>query len=391
MEYRMPDYYNDFQCIAGDCPCTCCSGWGIYIDDKTYEKYNDCDADRREYILKHIDEEEQCFKYCNGRCSFLNENNLCDLIIHAGEDMLCDTCRRYPRHFEIYGDFIEAALSMSCPVAAKMIIERKKPDKFKIRTTDKKSSATKEVDTRLLNALFVVRKDIFEIAQNRNKRIDQRMRDVLFVASQAQEVIYKYERMQVKIPFLADKIMKQATVCSKICPKSTKTPRALENRYYLMKEYYNMLLGLEMINDEWPALINDVASTLYIDMTQADYIEYSKQYEEYMRDWEYEYEHIFMYFIYTYFLGGVYDYNIIGMVKLSILSTMFIREMSLANYVKKKKENKNQTVKQSVNERIENAYLYSRQVEHSDDNLLSLEGVLTAHPLCSTEKIASIL
>lgn len=387
MEYRMPDYYNEFKCIAGDCPCTCCSGWGIYIDDRTYEKYNDSDATAKTYIMKHIDQDEQCFKTCDGRCSFLNADNLCDLIIHEGEDMLCDTCRRYPRHFEIYGEWIEAALSMSCPVVAKMIIDRKKPDKFKVRTSDKKTSNAKEVDKRLLNILLDVRKDIFAIAQDRTKRIDQRMRDILFVASQVQEIIYKYERMRVKVPFIADKLLKQATDCSKICPRSATTPKALENRYQLMQEYASMLLGLEMINDEWPALVNDVVETLYSGITQDLYVEYSKNFEVFLGDAEYEYEHILVYFLYTYFLGGVYDGNIIGMVKLAILSTMFIREMSLAGFVKACKDGKKQTNLQ----RIGNAYLYSRQVEHSDDNLLSLEGILTAHPLCSTDKMASIL
>lgn len=387
MEYRMPDYYNDFKCIAGECPCTCCSGWGIYIDDRTYEKYNDSEATTKAYIMKHIDQDEQCFKNCNGRCSFLNDDKLCELIIHEGEDMLCDTCRRYPRHFEIYGEWIEAALSMSCPVVARMIIDRKRQDKFKVRTSDKKTGNAKEVDKRLLNVLLDVRKDIFAIAQDRTKRIDQRMRDILFVASQVQEIIYKYERMRVKVPFIADKLLKQATACSKICPRSTTTPKALENRYQLMQEYASMLLGLEMINDEWPALVNDVVETLYSGITQDLYVEYSKNFDTFLEDVEYEYEHIFVYFLYTYFLGGVYDGNIIGVVKLAILSTMFIREMSLADFVKDCRAGK----KQTIDKRIENAYLYSRQVEHSDDNLLSLEGILTAHPLCSTDKMASIL
>lgn len=387
LEYRMPDYYNEFECIAGDCPCTCCSGWGVYIDDRTYEKYKDCDADRKEYIMKHVDDDEQCFKICDGRCSFLNDDKLCDLIIREGESMLCDTCRRYPRHFEIYGNQIEAALSMSCPVVARMIIDRKRVDKFKVRSTDKKTNTAKKFDKRLLSILMEVRKDIFAIAKDRTKRIDQRMRDILFVTGRVQEVIYKYEKMPVKVPILADKLLKQATEFSKICPKSTTTTNALSNRYHLMKEYLDMLLGLEMINDEWPALVNDIVEILYTGCTEEQYIQAAKQYEEFLADYEYEYEHILVYFLYTYFLGGVYDGNIIGMVKMSIFSTMFIREMSLADFYRNRKKRK----KQTVDKRIEHAYLYSRQIEHSDENLLSLEGILTAHPLCSVDKMASIL
>ncbi len=39
MLYTIPDYYNEFSCIAGDCPDTCCAGWQIVIDEKSQKKY----------------------------------------------------------------------------------------------------------------------------------------------------------------------------------------------------------------------------------------------------------------------------------------------------------------------------------------------------------------
>ena len=35
----MPDYSEGFRCIAGKCRHSCCIGWEIDIDEKTYEKY----------------------------------------------------------------------------------------------------------------------------------------------------------------------------------------------------------------------------------------------------------------------------------------------------------------------------------------------------------------
>lgn len=391
MEYRMPDYYNDFKCIAGACPCTCCSGWGIYIDDRTYEKYNDSEATTKAYIMKHIDQDEQCFKNCNGRCSFLNDDKLCELIIHEGEDMLCDTCRRYPRHYELYGDMIEAALSISCPVVAKMIIDRPELDKFKVRETDKQSAVSKEVDKKLLQTLMMIRKEIFAIAMERDIDLDQRMREILVLSDKCQSALYKYDKTRFKVSMLGDRLKKQIgdflqTQKQMVFEKNrnVKAEANYRKRYQLMKQYADMLLGLEMINDEWPSLVNNVIDTLYINMTEDAYIANAKAFHEYVADVEYEYEHIFVYFLYTYFLGGVYDSNIMGMVKLSVLSTLFIREMSFAEWM-----NKNKQI--DVEARIRNCYLYSRQVEHSDDNLLSLEGILTAHPLCSVENMISIL
>ena len=35
---RYPDYYDQFTCLAGSCPDTCCGQWEIVIDEKTYSK-----------------------------------------------------------------------------------------------------------------------------------------------------------------------------------------------------------------------------------------------------------------------------------------------------------------------------------------------------------------
>ncbi len=40
MKIYAPAYYRDFKCIANKCKNSCCkAGWGIEIDDDTYELY----------------------------------------------------------------------------------------------------------------------------------------------------------------------------------------------------------------------------------------------------------------------------------------------------------------------------------------------------------------
>ena len=39
MEYIRPDYYDEFSCIGGACPDTCCSGWQIVIDKESQDRY----------------------------------------------------------------------------------------------------------------------------------------------------------------------------------------------------------------------------------------------------------------------------------------------------------------------------------------------------------------
>ena len=39
MILRVPDYYEEFSCIASRCKDSCCAGWEIDIDEESYEYY----------------------------------------------------------------------------------------------------------------------------------------------------------------------------------------------------------------------------------------------------------------------------------------------------------------------------------------------------------------
>ena len=56
MKEYIPDYYKDFQCIADKCKDSCCIGWEIMIDSKSYKKYHNVkgefrDPDYKESLL----------------------------------------------------------------------------------------------------------------------------------------------------------------------------------------------------------------------------------------------------------------------------------------------------------------------------------------------------
>ncbi len=394
MEFRMPSYYNSFACIADKCPDTCCAGWAIVIDEKTLQSYKDMPGEAGEYIRDKVDFEEEIYKRCGERCAFLNDCNLCDLIINQGEDKLCKTCTRYPRHFEEYGDLVEAALSMSCPVAAGLIIDNPDKDSFKIRVDESRNKGEK-VDERLLNTLLRIRKLIFAITGDRTKSIDQRMQEILLLVDKVQPLIFDYERLGAKrklnvfskdifkrIDDILDKYQKELAEQSKA--GASGKGKHKKRGYQLIREYIDMFLGLENINEAWPKTMGEVISTLYHRHTPEEYRELKAEFIEYMKDREYEHEHILNYFIYTYFLGGVYDYNILGMVKLAVVSTLIIREMGMAKWLQEDK-------KLTVEHQLYAAYSYSRQVEHSQDNQLAFEGILTAHPKFYTENIITAL
>ena len=114
MRYTVPDYYKKFQCLAGACPATCCSGWQIVIDEKSLAKYRKAKGNFGNRIRNSVNWKEDTFlQYEKKRCAFLNEDNLCDMHIEAGPEMMCATCRKYPRHIE---EFENERLRCPCPV-----------------------------------------------------------------------------------------------------------------------------------------------------------------------------------------------------------------------------------------------------------------------------------
>ena len=115
-----PDYYREFKCKAGSCQHTCCSGWVIGIDEKSMERFGkepdivskitDCRFDMGE----------------DGRCPFLRDDNLCEMIIDYGEDFLCDICREHPRFYNGVDGHIEAGVGLVCEAACDLVLDAEK-------------------------------------------------------------------------------------------------------------------------------------------------------------------------------------------------------------------------------------------------------------------------
>ena len=87
MIVRVPDYFSEFSCIAGDCKDSCCLGWEIDIDEDSYEYYQTLPGEVGERLRKGMYETEDGghgirTNNC-GRCIMLNDKNLCDLYIAA--------------------------------------------------------------------------------------------------------------------------------------------------------------------------------------------------------------------------------------------------------------------------------------------------------------------
>lgn len=116
-------------------------------------------------------------------CPFLNKDNLCKLQLEYGEDYLSQTCSTYPRQTYSVGKIFERSMTLTCPVAAEMILFNEEPMKFEfVDVLDKVHSKHGRIHiTRLPvvddeDELFCeVQITMISILQERRFSIDQRL------------------------------------------------------------------------------------------------------------------------------------------------------------------------------------------------------------------------
>ena len=365
MRYVKPYYYDEFRCIADKCPDTCCAGWQIVIDEDTLDKYSK-EKDEFSYRLKNsIDWAEGVFFQNNGRCAMLNDNNLCDLVTAKGEGALCKTCHMYPRHIEEYEGVREFSLSLSCPVAARMILEEENKLQFKIEEDDKLDPLEEEFedfDFFMHTQLEGVRDVLFGIIQNRELQVDTRMTYIMDIAKKSQEAVDEQEVYRL------EDIAEEYKTCGSNLAKESISD---EERFEKVKSAYELFKELEVLREDWPEIIEDLKKNLYNGNSE----DYYKIREEFYNDfvskisferWEIFKEQLLMFFVYTYFLGAVYDDCVYSKLALSTFSVGFIEEIIISEWIKQGKS-------MTFDRCIEISYRYAREVEHSDDNLNILE------------------
>lgn len=103
--------------------------------------------------------------------------------------MMCATCRKYPRHIEIFDNEREISLSMSCPAVAKLILEKEEKVAFKTAQDDKCDPEDEAFDIFLYSVLQDTRSLLQSFLQNREESVFLRMQKVLALAHDVQNRI----------------------------------------------------------------------------------------------------------------------------------------------------------------------------------------------------------
>lgn len=188
MLIRVPDYFEEFHCLAGACPHSCCIGWEVVVDDGTAARYREVPGPLGEKLraaLRQDEEGDLCFPLDGGRCPFLDGENLCEIHRQLGEEATSVTCREHPRFTEDYGPFREITLSASCPKVNDLLLGSGAPLTFHTMETPE---AEEEGDP-WLSDLVPLRDHMIEVLQNRALPLRQRLGRFLELAARAQALL----------------------------------------------------------------------------------------------------------------------------------------------------------------------------------------------------------
>ena len=344
--YMISEYFKEtFQCIADKCEHSCCIGWEIDIDEDSYDYYMGIEGAFGERLKEQTvteDGEHSFVLRKNGWCPFLDQNKLCDIYSELGEEALCEVCTEYPRFVVEYGDVREKSLSVSCEEVGRIIFSDEGKmsyedielpdlgieDEF---YEDEEEEPFEEDMEEFCSHLEEYRTQAVAILQNREKSIDDRIREYL-----------------------------------KFCEKLQNVVENPEEELWEPMEYFHVRMEtfdeLENVNEEW----------MEVKQRVRDFFEthsYTEALEEYKKSGDYNeiwYEHILVYFTYRYFMRAWYDGNVLAKAQFAIVGFLVIRDMDIVRYFANGKSFK-------LDDRIANARIFSREVEHSEETLEILE------------------
>jgi len=334
------------------------------IDDKSLNYYGEVPGSFGKRLRDSIDWQEGAFYQCEKRCAFLNEKDLCDIYTELGEGALCQTCTNYPRHVEEFEGLREYTLSLSCPVAAEIILGQKNFPVFVETQDDAEEELAEEFedfDILLFTQLEDARAVVMKHLKDADMCLDDKLALYLQFAKQMQECIDREEYFEI------DSVIRSF--------EGGQFPWAGEPtemlRFVHRKDLFAHIYDLERLREEWTEVLDGLEESLYAKGEEA-YRQQVEVFEGWIQEdtdrlaqWEQIGLQLFVFFLYTYFCGAVYDDRIYSKMALAAESVRFIRELYFACWV----ENGELTQEDYV----ERAFRYAREIEHSDPNLNALE------------------
>lgn len=230
MELRYPSYYKTFSCIAGECPDSCCHEWEVQVDADSAARYRRLEGPLGDALRAHLYDEdgETYLRNVENRCPMWRSDGLCRIQAERGHEALCTVCRQFPRLRHDYGDFVELGLELSCPEAARLILET--PLEFVTETVP--GGEEPEYDGEIMAILQESRPAALALLEDARYTVPERLRLLLMFGYHIQAAIDGAELC----PFDPDAALAEAAQF------------AGDGDAEALADYY---LGLDLLTERW--------------------------------------------------------------------------------------------------------------------------------------------
>ena len=283
MKITKPDHFDRFRCLAGSCPDSCCQEWDVQVDADSAASYRALPGTLGDCLRRCLRDEdgETYLTIADRRCPMWRADGLCRIQAELGEAALCKTCREFPRLTHDYGDFVELGLELSCPEAARLILN----EPAALVTAEVPGNGEAEYDTEAMAVLKATRKQAAWLL-NSERPIGQTLALLLLYGCQAQGELDGEEA----VPFAGDAALE--------------TARALSQQGDAT-EILSFFRSLEILTDLWNNRLLSPAPG----------------------DWDGRTLALTRYFVNRYWLQAVSDYDLYSRVKFMVIACLLLREL----------------------------------------------------------------
>ena len=394
IKLRTPGYYKNFHCISSECKDNCCvGGWQIDIDEETAEYYSTVNGDFGKKLRDNIDYDNLCFKLKDGKCPFLDNNNLCGIYKELGEEHIGVVCDQFPRFTEYFGNVKERGIGLACEEAAKIILTDRSIFSYSETDTDEDVFDDSEFDSSLADMLMLLRDEFMYVIEKTDYTFNQKMIIIINIAADFQNHINNNDYNSMNKLY---KKIKQHDFNS--CFISDFRQISFNELEQNMASVWYAYLELETLGDEWPDFTDKIMDFLHPENSHASEnneresrkIQYNQAFEEYTKylnsyyaENTAELENILKYYIFRYLLKASYDHDLFGKIQLAAANIAILRDMEIYRFVQNGS-------KFSSDDRMDIIHIFSREVEYSEDNLETLAEEFIFDDIFKSENIIKL-
>lgn len=397
MKLRKPSYYDRFHCIGSACSDTCCANWEIEVDEESAKRYQTLTGAMGERMKRNlVVEENEAYFAMNEtrRCPFLNRENLCDLILEFGDEILCDICREHPRHYEWFGEYTEVGLGLCCEEAERLLLTQEEPLTFQVEESEGEPEDEIEEDQTEDQASYIelflrARETAYSIVQNREMKVADRLILLLQYGEELQESLDLDDLEAMERSAMIYRNQKSALAAWKQMLRICGEPVRDGNGLTAWKQIFERYSKLEALNPNWQTQMLRIAERLPALIGQKD--AWKCAYGQAERD----YEHLTVYFLYRYFMEALFDGDILGKIKFAVMSILIIYGMDLDTYEqtgdRESADAGEQKQRFAMADQLAIIRWYSKEVEYCTENMDLLAKLCWEDPCMSTEQLTAIL